>query len=201
MGGQWGTEADGGTCVVTLASPKLPSKWSDNLYHCSVYPRLPHSRPTLDSLLAIIYVINTWPRQRRAEWLRIRGGRRGKCIFSSKILSLPYLKVSPLSCMKDGQQCGHTAIGYLPYEKLRLSTGGVRCWVIYDAGALYLYGPPSIWFSNTDPYIEDTSEVMKSPPTFPLLVSFTSSGLQHLSVPMSGDVMNPQNCIGIFGVK
>lgn len=117
-----------------LASPKLPSKWSNNLYHCSVYSR----RPTLDSLLAIIYVINTWPWQRRAEWLRIRGRRR-KFNFSSKILSLPYLKVSPQSCMKDGQQCDHTAISCLPYEKLRLSTG--RQMLSY----LWCQGLVSIW--------------------------------------------------------
>lgn len=29
-----------------LASPKLPSKWSDNLYNCSVYPCLLHSLPS-----------------------------------------------------------------------------------------------------------------------------------------------------------
>ncbi len=139
MGRQWGTEARRDMHHQSYPASDLIifTIVLSTLVSCTHYPR----RPTLDSLLAIIYVINTWPRQRRAEWLRIRGGRRGKCIFSSKILSLPYLKVSPQSCMKDGQQCGHTAISYLPYEKLRLSTGGVRCLVIYDARALYLYGP------------------------------------------------------------
>lgn len=101
------------------------------------YPQTPPFLPLLFHRLCNKYSIPTvsgsWRRgKERVSW---GGGRkedgawkknRIMHFFIKNSLSSSTSRFSPLSHLKDGQQCGHTVNTYLPYETLRQWTGGDR---------------------------------------------------------------------------
>lgn len=125
--------------------------------------------------LPLIYLINTWPsNEGQSRGLEGRVEEKGS-LFSLKIPSFLHLKVSPKSYMKDGQQCGHTVINYLPYEKLWQSTGERDCCVIYDTGQRLCRQRLLLRFQGVDLNTGVSSYHLESSLNIPLFLSFIFS--------------------------